>query len=225
MTQEYEVVIYGASGYTGKLTAWKLAETWNSFIAAGRSKHVSAEAMEKVAELRDTITCASELPTKRSPHRFIQRQKGRHQHCRALHAVGATVVEACLTAGCHYFDTTGETDWMTLLKKEFGAAFAAKGLALCPGNSYMWAEGKLATEIALETPGVDTLDVVYLADSDVRRCLGDVLHAHVHEAPVLSKERGAGAMALGDVVSGTGSGRAWTVSRAALERRGRTDLV
>lgn len=56
---------------------------------------------------------------------------------------------------------------MAMLKREFGPAFAAKGLALCPANSYMWAEGNIATEIALETPGIDTLDVVYLADSDV----------------------------------------------------------
>ena len=51
MTQEYEVVIYGASGYTGKLTAWKLAERGIPFIAAGRSQARVAEAMERVPEL------------------------------------------------------------------------------------------------------------------------------------------------------------------------------
>jgi hypothetical protein len=81
--------------------------------------------------------------------------------------LGRPVVEACLDAGCHYFDTTGEMDWVQLLKKEFGPKFKAKGLALCPANSYMWAEGNIAAEIALETPGIDTLDIVYLADSQV----------------------------------------------------------
>ncbi|MCX7171928.1 MAG: DUF5938 domain-containing protein, partial [Proteobacteria bacterium] len=81
--------------------------------------------------------------------------------------LGRPVVEACLDAGCHYFDTTGETDWMALLKKEFGKKFAAKKLALVPANSYMWAEGNLAVEVALETPGIDTLELVYFADSQV----------------------------------------------------------
>ena len=33
-----EVVIYGASGYTGKLIAWHMAEYGIPFIAAGRSQ-------------------------------------------------------------------------------------------------------------------------------------------------------------------------------------------
>jgi DNA-binding LacI/PurR family transcriptional regulator len=37
MTTQYNVVLYGASGYTGKLTAWKLAERGIPFIAAGRN--------------------------------------------------------------------------------------------------------------------------------------------------------------------------------------------
>jgi len=80
--------------------------------------------------------------------------------------LGEPVVAAALEAGCHYFDTTGETDWMMFVREEFGAAFADKGLLLCPATSYMWTAGLLAAEMALETPGVDSLDILYLADSD-----------------------------------------------------------
>src|SRR5258708_28380207 len=80
---------------------------------------------------------------------------------------GGRVVEACLAAGCHYYDTTGEIDWVLLLRQEFGPKFKAKGLALCPANSYMFTEGNVAAEIALETPGINTLDIIYLADSQV----------------------------------------------------------
>ncbi len=168
MTQEYEVVIYGASGYTGKLTAWKLAERGIPFIAAGRSQARVEEAMEKVPELRGhDYMCVGVANEKEALTDLFKGRKVVINIVGPFMQLGRPVVEACLAAGCHYFDTTGETDWMTLLKKQFGSAFAAKGLALCPGNSYMWAEGKLATEIALETPGIDTLNVVYLADSDV----------------------------------------------------------
>ena len=44
--------------------------------------------------------------------------------------LGRPVVEASLAAGCHYFDTTGETDWMSLIKRMYGKAFADRDLAL-----------------------------------------------------------------------------------------------
>jgi hypothetical protein len=79
--------------------------------------------------------------------------------------LGDPVVQACLEAGCHYLDTTGEADWMRHVRETYGAKFAAKGLLLAPATSYMWAAGNIAAEIALETPGVDSLDILYLADS------------------------------------------------------------
>jgi hypothetical protein len=81
--------------------------------------------------------------------------------------LGKPVVQACLRAGCHYLDTTGETDWMLFLKRRYGSRFAAKDLLLCPASSFMWTAGQLAAELALETPGVDTLELVYIADSAV----------------------------------------------------------
>lgn len=45
------VVVYGASGYTGKLICWHLAEAKIPFIAAGRSKARLEEQMALVPEL------------------------------------------------------------------------------------------------------------------------------------------------------------------------------
>jgi len=191
-----------------KLTAWKLAERGIPFIAAGRSQaRGRGKAMEKgFPNSGDTITCASELPTKKrrpSPiyskaERFVINIVGPFMQ---LGRAGGR--RRGLAAGCHYFDTTrGKTDWMTLLKKQFGSAFAAKGLALCPGNSYMWAEGKLATEIALGgRRGIDTLDVVYLGGFRCERCLGDCHSCAMCTKPqYFLKNGGAGAMALGDLL-------------------------
>ena len=52
MSTNYEVVLYGASGYTGKLTAWKLAEAGIPFIAAGRSQANLEKEMALVPELK-----------------------------------------------------------------------------------------------------------------------------------------------------------------------------
>ena len=226
MTGKNEVVLYGASGYTGKLTAWKLAERGIPFTAAGRNQTRLAEEMAKVPELKGhDYECVGIAHEKAALVKLFTGKKVVLNIVGPFMQLGLPVVEAALEAGCHYFDTTGETDWMALLQREYGRAFAAKGLALCPGNSYMWTEGNLATEIALETPGIDTLDVVYLADSDTSVASTMSFLQNVHEPAIFSEKPGARAMAVGHGLSGSGARRACALERAALERRRRADLV
>jgi copper chaperone CopZ len=75
---------------------------------------------------------------------------------------GGAVVQACLSAGCHYMDTTGEQDWMLVAQEEFGAKFAAAGLLLSPCIAQMCTTGEIAANICLETPGLDTLNILVL---------------------------------------------------------------
>ena len=56
-------------------------------------------------------------------------------------------------------DTTGEQDWLITCDEEYGADFAAAGLLLAPGIAQMYTTGEIAAEVALETPGLDTLDI------------------------------------------------------------------
>ena len=46
--------------------------------------------------------------------------------------------------------------------EEFGTTFAEKGLLLSPGIAQMYTTGEIAANIALETPGLDTLDILVL---------------------------------------------------------------
>lgn len=168
MSNGYQVVVYGASGYTGKLIAWKLATRGIPFIAAGRNRQRLEAEMAKVPELRGhDYQCVAVAHERQALAELFSGAKVVINVTGPFMQIGRPVVEATLDARCHYFDTTGETDWMSLLKAEFGPRFAAADLALAPANSYMWAEGNLAAEIALETNGIDTLDIVYLADSQV----------------------------------------------------------
>jgi len=160
------VVVYGASGYTGKLIAWHLAEARIPFIAAGRSRERLDAQMARVPEL-----AGAAYETREAAH-DVDALTDLFRGARIVYNVsgpfmqlGDPVVEAALAAGCHYLDTTGETDWMAQVRDRYGERFAAAGLLLAPASSYMWAAGNLAAEIALETPGVDSLDILYLADS------------------------------------------------------------
>lgn len=160
------VVIYGASGYTGKLIAWHLAWAGIPFVAAGRSRSRLEQQMAKIPELEGAEYSIAEVAHDRaSMAKLFQGAKIVFNVTGPFMQLGEPVVQAALEAGCHYLDTTGETDWMAFCRDHYGAQFAAKGLLLAPASSYMWAAGNIAAEIALETPGIDSLDILYLADS------------------------------------------------------------
>lgn len=155
------VVVYGASGYTGRLACEYLREYNIPFIAAGRSAekieaatkaHVPGieTASYEVVEVAHTVPALTELF---SGATVVLNMVG------PFAAYGTEVVEACLAAGCHYTDTTGEQDWLITLDEKFGAKFHAKGLLLSPGLAQMYTTGEIAAQLCLETPGLDTLDI------------------------------------------------------------------
>jgi short subunit dehydrogenase-like uncharacterized protein len=154
------VVIYGASGYTGRLVAEYLREFNLPFIAAGRNADRIQSAMDRVPGIETaqyevvgvehTVDALTELF---SGARVVCNTVGPF----ALY--GAEVVEACIASGCHYLDTNGEQDWMIRCDESWGEAMAEIGRLLSPGIAQMYTSGEIAANICLETPGLDTLDI------------------------------------------------------------------
>lgn len=163
MSSAKPVVVYGASGYTGRLVCEYLREYNVPFIAAGRDKarirevldrvpgidsvdHEIAEVSHDTAALTDLFRDAKVVCNMVGP--FIK--------------YGPEVAEAALAAGCHYLDTTGEQDWVLDAQARWGQRYADAGLLLSPGVAQMYTTGEIAANICLETPGLDTLDILVL---------------------------------------------------------------
>jgi short subunit dehydrogenase-like uncharacterized protein len=157
----HPVVVYGASGYTGRLVCEYLREYGVPFVAAGRSadklrsamrSHVPGieTAQHELVEVPHTVAALTELFRGAS---VVLNTVG------PFARFGPEVVEACLAAGCHYTDTTGEQDWLITLDERYGAKFAAAGLLLSPGLAHMYTTGEIAAQLCLESPGLDTLDI------------------------------------------------------------------
>ena len=168
MTQAREVLIYGASGYTGKLVAEYLATRNIPFYMAGRTRSRLETALDVVKQrvgghVDAQIVTANNTVVELLP--LLNGVKVVINVAGPFMQVAWPVVEAALEAGCHYLDTTGEQDWTIAIADKFGKAFADKGLLLCPANSYMWAAGALAAEVVLETDGIDSLDILYQIDN------------------------------------------------------------
>lgn len=161
------VVVYGASGYTGKLISWHLAQEKIPFLAGGRSQQRLEQQMEKVPELRGhDYSCQAANHDVESLTKLFTGAKIVYNVTGPFMQIGEPVVQAALAAGCHYLDTTGEADWMRFIRDKYGKEFASKKLVLAPACSYMWAAGNITAEIALETPGIDSVEMLYFPDSN-----------------------------------------------------------
>src|SRR6202034_1431070 len=147
MSTAKKVIVYGASGYTGRLICEYLREFNVPFIAAGRDKARIAEALDKVPGI-DTV-----------PHEIIEVDHqvgpltelldGAQVVCNTVGPFaqyGSEVVEACLATGTHYLDTTGEQDWLITCDESYGAQMAGKGLLLAPGIAQMYTTGEIAAD-------------------------------------------------------------------------------
>ncbi|MFF0264242.1 DUF5938 domain-containing protein [Kribbella sp. NPDC004536] len=155
------VVVYGASGYTGRLICEYLRHYHVPFVAAGRSEDTLKASMDSnvpgietadyeiaavdhdVAALTDLFKGASVVLNTVGP----------------FSELGPAAVEAALAAGAHYTDTTGEQDWLITCDEQYGAKFAEAGLLLAPGIAQMYTTGEIAAQLCLEEPGLDTLDI------------------------------------------------------------------
>src|ERR1051326_5081428 len=102
------VVVYGASGYTGRLICEYLREYGLPFVAAGRNRDRLQSAMDRnvpgiqTADYEDVgVEHTVDELTK-----LFHRAKGDCNPVGPLAKFGHEVVEACVKAGCHYVDTT-----------------------------------------------------------------------------------------------------------------------
>ncbi|KLD77606.1 saccharopine dehydrogenase [Xanthomonas hyacinthi] len=161
MNDKRPVVVYGASGYTGRLICEYLREYGIGFIAAGRSRDKLDAAMQanvpgietadyEIVAVEHTAAALTELFR---GARVVLNTVG------PFSRFGNDVVAACLAAGCHYADTTGEQDWLIHLDETWGRRFGDAGLLLSPGIAHMYTTGEIAAQLCLETPGLDTLDI------------------------------------------------------------------
>ena len=160
MSDPRPVVIYGASGYTGRLVAEFLREYSIPFVAAGRNKAKLQEVMNSVPgiETADYEIAAVDG----SPASLEALFDGRKVVCNMVGPFlryAPPVLAAALNAGCHYLDTAGEQQHHLSVLDDWGPKFAAAGLAASTAVSIQYALPDIAARIVLETPGIDTLEL------------------------------------------------------------------
>ncbi|MDQ4025165.1 MAG: saccharopine dehydrogenase NADP-binding domain-containing protein, partial [Actinomycetota bacterium] len=150
-----DVLLFGATGYTGKLTAAALAARGADFVVAGRNPDKLARVAGETGAAGTRVVEAGDV----------------EGLTKALHDVkvlvtcvgpflelGDTAVEAALRAGVHYVDSAGEGPFVEKLIRERDEDALRAGIAMAPAMGFDEVPGDVAT--ALVTDGFDLPDVV-----------------------------------------------------------------
>jgi len=165
MSSQKPVVVYAASGYTGRLACEWLARLGVPFVAAGRNQARLEEVAQQMRTLGGDCEARATEHTPLGLRELFRGAKVVVNISGPFSLLGHAVVDAALVEGCHYLDSTGEQDFMLDMRREYAMAFERARLVLSPSCAYLWAIGAVAAEMCLETPAVDDLDVVYAPPS------------------------------------------------------------
>ena len=161
------IVVFGATGYTGRLVVGSLLGRGQRPLLAGRNPaslqalagphglaYETADAKDP-ASVRDLLEAGDVLVSTVGPfNRF-----------------GHAAAAAAADAGAHYLDSTGEVDFVQEMQRRHSARAAAGGATMVPAFAYDYVPGCLAGALAAQRAGVRDADLAigYFTLGSLRR--------------------------------------------------------
>ena len=155
------IVIFGATGFTGRLVAERLAAQGASPVLAGRSE----ESLRALAEPLGLEWRTADAMRQNSVFALLEPGDVLVSLVGPFVKWGEPALRAAIAAKGVYIDSTGEPPFIRRVFEEFGAPAERAGAALLPAMGYDFVPGALAAALALEEAGPDALrvDVGYYA--------------------------------------------------------------
>jgi short subunit dehydrogenase-like uncharacterized protein len=134
MTQgkEFDIAVYGASGFTGRLVAEYLAQRYGQgsgvrWAMAGRSLDKLAAVRDEIGAPKDTPLIAADASDPASLDKLAGKTKVVLTTVGPYQLYGNELVAACAKAGTDYVDLCGEPAWMRKMVDAHDAAAKASG--------------------------------------------------------------------------------------------------
>ncbi|SIO52344.1 Uncharacterized conserved protein [Bradyrhizobium erythrophlei] len=116
-SSKFEIVVYGATGFTGQLVAEYLAAHYKGnanlkWAMAGRSKDKLATVRDAIGAPADTPLIVADASDPASLKAMVAQTKSVITTVGPYQLYGSDLVAACVAAGVDYFDLSGEPVWM-----------------------------------------------------------------------------------------------------------------
>ena len=136
MNKNYQIILYGATGFTGKLCAEYFRENYPdlNWAIAGRNKN-KLEALKSELNL-DCDIFVADSDDYEAIKNFVKQTKVVLSAAGPFARYSTKVVEACVECKTHYTDITGENHWVKGLIDRFHEKAALDGTRIVPSCGY-----------------------------------------------------------------------------------------
>ena len=136
----YDIVVYGATGYTGRLVAEYLA---HHYQGKGPKWAMAGRSAAKLAEVRDLIGAPADTPLITANSDDQASMKALAESTRVVvttvgpyQLYGESLLKACVEAGTDYADLCGEPAWMRQMIDQYHEAAKASGARIAFSSGF-----------------------------------------------------------------------------------------
>ncbi|MCA1825116.1 MAG: trans-acting enoyl reductase family protein [Mycobacteriales bacterium] len=140
------IVLFGATGYTGRLTAEALARRGGAPVLAGRNRE---KLLELATQLGGLDTAVADVAAPESVLRLVGDGDVLVTTVGPFAEWGEPAVRAAISGRAAYLDSTGEPGFIRRVFEQWGPEAAAAGVGLVTAFGYDYVPGNLAGALAL----------------------------------------------------------------------------
>jgi len=139
---EFDIIVYGATGYTGRLVAEYLGNHYGSggnapkWAMAGRSLEKLEAVRDEIGAAADTALIVADSDDASSLKAMCERTKVVLTTVGPYQLYGDKLVQACVETGTDYADLCGEPAWMAEKIAEHHEAAKASGARICFSSGF-----------------------------------------------------------------------------------------
>ena len=136
MDKKYEIIVYGATGFTGQICCKYLRDNYTDLVwaMAGRNGDKLEEIKSNLNLDCDVVVAdGADIGALRS---LTSQTKVVLSTAGPFARYGSLLVQACVESGTHYTDITGENHWVRGLIDKHHSEAASKGVRIIPSCCY-----------------------------------------------------------------------------------------
>ncbi len=151
------VILFGATGFTGRLTA-------EALVARGARPILAARSADRLSQLADELgggleTVTADVAEPKTVADIVERGDVLVTTVGPFVRFGSAAARAAVEKGAHYLDSTGEPPFIRDVFEHFGPAAERAGSGMLTAFGYDFVPGNLAGALALHEAGEDAVRV------------------------------------------------------------------
>jgi short subunit dehydrogenase-like uncharacterized protein len=151
------IVLYGATGYTGRLVADELARRGLDHVLSGRDP----DKLERLADERGAAALPASLEDDASLRALLQDASAVINCAGPFTLAGDAVVRAAIATGTHYVDSTGEQPFIRMVFDRHSRQAERAGVGAVPALGFDYAPGDCLARLVAQ--GLEPLEELVVA--------------------------------------------------------------